>query len=50
MDAGAQLRKDAALSVERFTTLNQRLFQIRDAIIELMGSYRAEFRRRNNAS
>lgn len=49
MDAGAQLRKDGALNVDRFSTLNQRLFQIRDSIIELMGSYRAEFRRRNNA-
>jgi hypothetical protein len=49
MDAGGQLRKDGALGVDRFSTLNQRLFQIRDAIIELMGSYRAEFRRRNNA-
>jgi hypothetical protein len=26
--------------------LNQRLFQIRDGIIELMGAYRTEWRRR----
>jgi len=49
MDAGAQLRKDGGLSVDRSATLTQRLFQIRDAVIELMGSYRAEFRRRHNA-
>jgi hypothetical protein len=31
---------------DRFATLNQRLFQIRDGIIQLMGEYRAEWRRR----
>jgi hypothetical protein len=41
-----QLRKDAALDAERFATLNQRLFQIRDGIIELMGDFRIEWRRR----
>ena len=46
LDAAMQLRKDVALDVERFGTLNQRLFQIRDGIIELMGEYRAEWRRR----
>lgn len=49
MESGAQLRKDAPLSPDRAGSLNQRLFHIRDAIIELMGSYRAEFRRRHNA-
>ena len=49
MEAGTQLRKDGPLSAERARTLNLRLFQIRDAVIELMGSYRAEFRRRHNA-
>jgi hypothetical protein len=46
MDAAIQLRKEVPLGDERYGTLNQRLFQIRDAIIDLMGSYRAEFRRR----
>jgi hypothetical protein len=46
MEAAAQLRKDGALDVERFGTLNLRLFQIRDGIIELMGQYRTEWRRR----
>lgn len=49
MDAAVQLRKEAVLDPERCGTLNQRIFQIRDAIIELMGAYRAEFRRRFNA-
>lgn len=46
MEAAVQLRKDSALDLERFGTLNQRLFQIRDSIIELMGDYRSEWRRR----
>jgi hypothetical protein len=46
LDAAFQLRKDGALEPERFGTLNQRLFQIRDGIIELMGAYRTEWRRR----
>ena len=49
MDAAVQLRKELPLDAERSGTLNQRLFQVRDSIIELMGSYRAEFRRRFNA-
>ena len=47
-DAAAQLRKDAKLSADRFGALNVRLFQIRDGIIQLMGEYRAEWRRRYN--
>ncbi len=50
MDAALQLRKEVDLGEERYGTLNQRLFQIRDAIIDLMGSYRAEFRRRFGAA
>lgn len=46
MEAAMQLRKDGQLDAERFGTLNQRLFQIRDGIIELMGQYRIEWRRR----
>ena len=41
-----QLRKEGAVDAERFGTLNQRLFQIRDGIIQLMGEYRSEWRRR----
>jgi hypothetical protein len=50
MDAALQLRKEVPLEEGRYATLNQRLFQIRDAIIDLMGSYRAEFRRRHGTT
>jgi hypothetical protein len=50
MEAALQLRKEIPLDAERYATLNQRLFQIRDAIIDLMGEYRAEFRRRYGAT
>ena len=46
MEAATQLRNDVHLDPDRHGTLNQRLFQIRDGIIELMGTYRSEFRRR----
>ena len=46
MEAAAALHKDAALDTERHATLNQRIFQIRDGIIQLMGEYRCEWRRR----
>jgi len=46
IDAAIQLRKDDALDAERFGTLNHRLFQIRDGIIQLMGEFRIEWRRR----
>ena len=46
IDGAVQLRKDVTLDAERFATLNQRLFQIRDGIIQLMGEYRSEWRRR----
>ena len=48
IEAAVQLRKDAKLDATRFGTLNQRLFRIRDGIIQLMGEYRAEWRRRYN--
>ena len=47
IDAAVQLRKEVALDSERFATLNHRLFQIRDGIIQLMGEFRMEWRRRN---
>ncbi len=46
IDAAMQLRKEESIDSERFGTLNQRLFQIRDGIIQLMGEYRTEWRRR----
>ena len=46
IEAATQFRKDVRLSAEKFATLHQRLFQIRDGIILLMGEYRIEWRRR----
>ena len=48
IDAAVQLRSDAKLDAARFNGLNQRIFRIRDGIIQLMGEYRAEWRRRYN--
>ncbi|MEI9893816.1 MAG: hypothetical protein WDN28_07915 [Chthoniobacter sp.] len=37
IEAAMQLRRDGMIDADRFGTLNQRLFQIRDGIIQLMG-------------
>jgi hypothetical protein len=46
LEAAMQLRRESRIDADQFSTLNQRLFHIRDGIIELMGQFRAEFRRR----
>ena len=47
MNAAAQLRKAAALiSRSEYLVLQQRLFEVRDGIVSLMGEYRGEWRRR----
>jgi hypothetical protein len=46
MQAAAQLKAEIGLSPERYGGLLQRIFQIRDGIITLMGKYREEWRRR----
>jgi hypothetical protein len=46
MDAAAQLLKDKLISASQYAVLQQRLFQVRDGIICLMGEYRGEWRRR----
>jgi hypothetical protein len=46
MDAAAQLLSKKLLSGTQHSVLQQRLFQVRDGIITLMGEYRAEWRRR----
>jgi hypothetical protein len=46
LEAAAQLRAEASVSADGYGALNQRLFQIRDGIIDEMGAYRSEFRRR----
>ncbi|HEY3901946.1 MAG TPA: hypothetical protein VGM54_25250 [Chthoniobacter sp.] len=49
IDGAMQLRKEGSIDADRFGTLNQRLFQIRDGIIQLMGEFRTEWRRRFEA-
>ena len=47
MNAAAELRKAAGLiSRSQYLVLQQRLFEVRDGIVSLMGEYRAEWRRR----
>jgi hypothetical protein len=47
INAAAQLRKAAGLiSRSEYLVLQQRLFEVRDGIVSLMGEYRAEWRRR----
>ena len=47
IDAAAQLRKIAGLVTRsQYAVLRQRLFQVRDGIVTLMGEYRGEWRRR----
>jgi len=47
MEAGVHLKQEIKLDRERGATLDHRLFQIRDGIIQLMGEYRSEWRRRS---
>jgi len=49
MEAAVSLRSEVPLTKDRFAVLNNRLFQIRDGIITLMGDYRTEWRRRYGA-
>ena len=46
IDAAAQLLSEELITAEQHTVLQQRLFQVRDGIITLMGEYRGEWRRR----
>ena len=47
MNAAAELRKAAGLiSRSQYLVLQQRLFEVRDGIVRLMGEYRGEWRRR----
>jgi hypothetical protein len=47
MSAAAELRKTAGLiSRSEYLVLRQRLFEVRDGIVRLMGEYRAEWLRR----
>ena len=46
MEAAAQMLTDRLISPRQHTALKQRLFQVRDGIITLMGEYRGEWLRR----
>jgi hypothetical protein len=46
LDASAQLRSAKLINAAQHSVLQQRLFQVRDGIITLMGEYRGEWRRR----
>jgi hypothetical protein len=46
MEAAAQLLSDGLITAPQHSVLQQRLFQVRDGIITLMGEYRGEWRRR----
>src|SRR5450432_774643 len=46
MDASAQLIAEKSITPEQHSGLQQRLFQVRDGIIMLMGEFRAEWLRR----
>src|SRR5215471_5729675 len=46
MDAAAQLLAEKLITAPQHSALQQRLFQVRDGVITLMGEYRSEWRRR----
>ncbi|MEY2486391.1 MAG: hypothetical protein QOG67_1619 [Verrucomicrobiota bacterium] len=46
MDAAAQLLAEKHITSDQHAVVQQRLFQVRDGIITLMGEYRGEWRRR----
>jgi len=46
MEAGAQLLAEQLITPRQHSVLQQRLFEVRDGIITLMGQYRGEWLRR----
>ena len=46
MDASAQLSSEQSLTRAQHSALRQRIFQVRDGIIMLMGEFRGEWLRR----
>jgi hypothetical protein len=46
LETGAELVNKKLIDAEQYSVLQQRLFQVRDGIITLMGEYRGEWRRR----
>jgi hypothetical protein len=49
LECAMELRDDKVLTPQQFGGLNRRLFHVRDGIIQLMGEFRAEWRRRFEA-
>jgi len=50
LEAGAALENEGKLTRRELGSLNKRLFGIRETIVDLMGEFRAEFRRRRGGS
>src|SRR5438552_6347451 len=50
MEAGAQLLTEELITQQQHAVLQQRLFEVRDGIITLMGKYRGEWLRRFGSS
>ena len=46
LDSAARLVSEKLIAARQYSVLQQRLFQVRDGIITLMGEYRGEWRRR----
>jgi len=46
LDASGQLRSDKSITAEQHSAVAQRIFQVRDGIILLMGEFRGEWLRR----
>jgi hypothetical protein len=46
LDSAAKLLAEKVIAATQYSVLQQRLFQVRDGIITLMGEYRGEWRRR----
>ena len=46
LDSAAKLLSERLIAARQYSVLQQRLFQVRDGIITLMGEYRGEWRRR----
>ena len=46
LDSAAKLLSEKLIAARQYAVLEQRLFQVRDGIITLMGEYRGEWRRR----
>jgi hypothetical protein len=46
LESAVELKQEKIITPQQFSGLNRRLFHVRDGIIQLMGEFRAEWRRR----